>query len=153
MHRCKRDDRVVYIVCTPSHARNIISPEVLTGATADCIDSLRDEVVVERQDDVAHIEQGIITCIERTRGVAGHPPFEQLPWNTDTQQLLGGIAFAVDIGRLASLAFGFSLITFDAPFATRETAGLGSFRRHDPCILLKEKAERYRDPDRDVLTS
>ena len=121
---------MVDIISRPSHPRNILSPKLLTSTSADCIDGLRDELVVERQGDVAYIEESVIAYIERTGGVAGHSPFEHLFGNIDAQYLFSGVAFAVDVGRLASLAFWFSFVAFDAPFTAREAAGFGSLLWH-----------------------
>lgn len=44
----------------------------------------------------------------------------------------------MDVGGLASLAFRFSLVALDAPFATRETAGLCSLLRHDEMRSKKD---------------
>lgn len=150
MHRSERDHSTIDIVSRPSHPRNIISPESLTGATTDCIDSLRNELVVERQGDVPRIEQSIISYVERTRGVAGHSPFEGFFRNINPKQLFGGVAFAVDVGRLASLALWFSFVAFDAPFATREASGLCTFLRHSRCGP-RRSVRSYRDPNRDIL--
>lgn len=74
---------MIDIVSRPSHPRDILSPEFLTGASADCIDGLRNKLVVKGQGNVPHIKQSIISYIERTLGVAGHPPFEHLVWAID----------------------------------------------------------------------
>ena len=47
VHGSERNDSMIDIVGSPSHARDIISPEFLTGAAADGIDSLGDELMVE----------------------------------------------------------------------------------------------------------
>lgn len=121
---------MIDIVSRPSHPGNIFSPEGLTRTPTDRIDGLRDELVVEWQGDVPLIEKGIISYVERTRRVTRHSSFEHLFWDNDGQYLLGRVTFTVDVGRLASLAFWFSLVAFDAPFATREAAGLCPFLWH-----------------------
>ena len=69
---------MVDIISRPSHSRNILSPELLTGTSADCVDGLRDELVVEWQGDVPYVEESVIAYVERTGGIAGHSPFEHL---------------------------------------------------------------------------
>lgn len=69
---------MIDIVSRPSHLRHIVSPEPLTGASTNCVDGLRDKLVVEWQGDVAHVEEGIVSYVERSGGVAGHSPFEHL---------------------------------------------------------------------------
>ena len=130
MHRCKRYHGMIDKISRPSHPGNIFSPEYLTRTTTDCIDGLGDELVVEWQGDVAGVEKSIISYVERTGRVAGHSPLEHLFRDNDGQYPLGGVPFTVDVGRLASLAFWFGLVAFDAPFATRKAAGLCPFLLH-----------------------
>ena len=89
---------MIDIVSRPSHTRNIIPPEFLTRSSADGVDGLGDELMVEGQRDVAYVEKSIISYVKRTRRIAGHSPFEHLFRETGTQYLFGGVAFAVDVG-------------------------------------------------------
>ena len=116
MHRSERNHSMIDIVSRPSHLRHIISPEPLTRASTDCIDRLRNKLVVKWQGYVAHIEESVVSNVERTGGVAGHSPFEHLLRDIGEQYFLGGEAFAMDVGRLASLAFWLSFVALDAPF-------------------------------------
>ena len=130
MHRSERYHGMINVVRRPSHSRDVFPPEMLTRAPTDRVDRLRDEMVVERQGHVARVEEGVISDVKRTRGINGYSPFERLRWNVDAQYFFGGVPFAVDVGRFASLAVWFRFVAFDAPFAAREAAGLCSFLRH-----------------------
>lgn len=84
VHGSERNHSVIDIVGRPSHPRNIVSPEFLTGASADGIDCLRDELMVEGQRQFPYVKEGIISYVERTGRIAGHSPCEHHFCTTST---------------------------------------------------------------------
>lgn len=85
MHRSERDDSMIDIVGGPGHSRDIFPPELLTCTPTDCVDCLRDEMVVERQSHVAHVKESIVSYVKRVRGVGGHSLSKRIFWNVERE--------------------------------------------------------------------
>ena len=84
MHRGERDHGMIDVVRRPSHPRHIFPPEMLTRASTDGVDCLRDEMVVEWQCHVPRVEESIVSHVKGTRRVNGLSPFEHFLWDIDT---------------------------------------------------------------------